>query len=482
MTADGPARPRRAFGRAARRARRRRARRAARPRSGSWPSTAARSSGRPTASPRPPPTRPGASLYVVVHPPPDPPHFPSTDVRRDAVAGAARVPRPRRRRRHRPRLRARRHVHVAAARRAQPRARRRPRRGVVGRAAGLRGRHRPRAIPRELRGLHPDNPVNVPPDGGVQLELPPRVRGLGPRWADWAGDGFVPPTGGARSTRWRRGRPAPMDVTASGREALDDPAAAAIAAVADAVVEAARAALPELDLVDAEAPAAPEAGPRHVAAGELGVRRRRCAGRGRRGRRAPRSAATPTPRSGCRAGARRSRRRSRRRSTRSIGPRTRTWRCRSSQANTPAPRGLAVDLAALRAVVVGVEHEARARRRRGRARSGRRAGRRRRPWPGPSRSARSTPADAGVVVPRAATARSGRRRRRRRRARPSRTARGGRTARRRRRRHDQSRSAMRSAPRMYGCSDLGDQRPSRRAGGSSRRSPPTPGARRAPSR
>ena len=36
------------------------------------------------------------------------------------------------------------------------------------------------AIPRELRGLHPDNPVNRPRAGGVQLELPPRVRGLGP--------------------------------------------------------------------------------------------------------------------------------------------------------------------------------------------------------------------------------------------------------------------------------------------------------------
>ena len=37
-------------------------------------------------------------------------------------------------------------------------------------------------IPVELRGLHPDNPVNLPRLGGVQLELPPRVRGLGPHW------------------------------------------------------------------------------------------------------------------------------------------------------------------------------------------------------------------------------------------------------------------------------------------------------------
>lgn len=32
------------------------------------------------------------------------------------------------------------------------------------------------AIPAELRGLHPRNPVNLPRHGGAQLELPPRVR------------------------------------------------------------------------------------------------------------------------------------------------------------------------------------------------------------------------------------------------------------------------------------------------------------------
>ena len=37
-------------------------------------------------------------------------------------------------------------------------------------------------VPRELRGLHSDNPVNRPRLGGVQIELPPRVRGLGPFW------------------------------------------------------------------------------------------------------------------------------------------------------------------------------------------------------------------------------------------------------------------------------------------------------------
>jgi phage replication-related protein YjqB (UPF0714/DUF867 family) len=37
-------------------------------------------------------------------------------------------------------------------------------------------------IPVELRGLNPLNPVNRPRHGGVQLELPPRVRGNGPFW------------------------------------------------------------------------------------------------------------------------------------------------------------------------------------------------------------------------------------------------------------------------------------------------------------
>jgi len=36
------------------------------------------------------------------------------------------------------------------------------------------------AIPARLRGVHRDNPVNLPRNGGVQLELPPRVRGTSP--------------------------------------------------------------------------------------------------------------------------------------------------------------------------------------------------------------------------------------------------------------------------------------------------------------
>ena len=50
------------------------------------------------------------------------------------------------------------------------------------------------AIPEQLRGLHPANPVNLPRDGGVQIELPPRVRGSSPLWWDWEGPGLTPHT------------------------------------------------------------------------------------------------------------------------------------------------------------------------------------------------------------------------------------------------------------------------------------------------
>lgn len=41
------------------------------------------------------------------------------------------------------------------------------------------------AIPRDLRGIHPRNPVNQTRQAGVQLELPPRVRGSSPLWWEW---------------------------------------------------------------------------------------------------------------------------------------------------------------------------------------------------------------------------------------------------------------------------------------------------------
>ena len=47
-------------------------------------------------------------------------------------------------------------------------------------------------IPAELRGQHESNPVNLPRLAGVQLELPPRVRGSSPLWWDWEGPGLVP--------------------------------------------------------------------------------------------------------------------------------------------------------------------------------------------------------------------------------------------------------------------------------------------------
>jgi phage replication-related protein YjqB (UPF0714/DUF867 family)/gamma-glutamylcyclotransferase (GGCT)/AIG2-like uncharacterized protein YtfP len=50
------------------------------------------------------------------------------------------------------------------------------------------------AIPRELRGLHPDNPVNRVRCGGAQLELSARVRGNSPRSAVPADDGLSPAT------------------------------------------------------------------------------------------------------------------------------------------------------------------------------------------------------------------------------------------------------------------------------------------------
>jgi phage replication-related protein YjqB (UPF0714/DUF867 family) len=49
-------------------------------------------------------------------------------------------------------------------------------------------------IPAHLRGVHPANPVNQPRHGGVQLELPPRVRGFGLYWQDFEGPGYPPHT------------------------------------------------------------------------------------------------------------------------------------------------------------------------------------------------------------------------------------------------------------------------------------------------
>ena len=109
------------------------------------------------------------------------------------VRAARGVPRPRRRRDLAARLRPVGPQHPAARRRAQPRARRTRRRGT----STVPGYHVVTdldAIPRELRGMHPDNPVNRVRGGGAQLELTPRLRGISPRSAPADADGLSPPT------------------------------------------------------------------------------------------------------------------------------------------------------------------------------------------------------------------------------------------------------------------------------------------------
>lgn len=49
-------------------------------------------------------------------------------------------------------------------------------------------------IPKGLRGQHSHNPVNLPPDAGVQIELPPTTRWNRDEaeWSDWQGTGRAP--------------------------------------------------------------------------------------------------------------------------------------------------------------------------------------------------------------------------------------------------------------------------------------------------
>ena len=49
-------------------------------------------------------------------------------------------------------------------------------------------------IPADLAGQHIDNPVNRVRNHGVQIELPPRVRGASPLWWDWEGPHLTPHT------------------------------------------------------------------------------------------------------------------------------------------------------------------------------------------------------------------------------------------------------------------------------------------------
>lgn len=76
-------------------------------------------------------------------------------------------------------------------------------------------------IPRQYRGVHPDNPVNRVRVAGVQVELPPRVRGLSPGGdplpltARWAADtvalidALVAAIGVLNDPSSRRTRPTP---------------------------------------------------------------------------------------------------------------------------------------------------------------------------------------------------------------------------------------------------------------------------------
>lgn len=52
--------------------------------------------------------------------------------------------------------------------------------------------YRPEDVPSRFAGRHPDNPVNLPRFGGVQIELPPRIRGKSPLWTGFSRPGRVP--------------------------------------------------------------------------------------------------------------------------------------------------------------------------------------------------------------------------------------------------------------------------------------------------
>ena len=63
---------------------------------------------------------------------------------------------------------------------------------LIGRLPHYEILHRLDDIPRSLSGQHPLNPCNLPSEGGVQIELPPRIRGKSPMWTGFRGPGRVP--------------------------------------------------------------------------------------------------------------------------------------------------------------------------------------------------------------------------------------------------------------------------------------------------
>ena len=140
----------------------------------------------------------GASLYAVRQPSTSVGTCRRREVTPDESPALRLVPRPRRRGRRAARLRPRRHVdHPAARGRTQPTPRRPRRRASAGRLPGYEIVDALEAIPRELRGIHEDNPVNGCASAGVQLELPPRSaagRRTGPT---------SPTTTRSRTSSWR---------------------------------------------------------------------------------------------------------------------------------------------------------------------------------------------------------------------------------------------------------------------------------------
>lgn len=63
---------------------------------------------------------------------------------------------------------------------------------LIGRLPHYEILHRLDDIPKSLAGQHPRNPCNLPRHGGVQIELPPRIRGKSPMWTGFRGPGRVP--------------------------------------------------------------------------------------------------------------------------------------------------------------------------------------------------------------------------------------------------------------------------------------------------
>ena len=134
----------------------------------------------------------GASVYIVEHPPDYPHHLPSTRYLAPESPQLAEFLD---------------HVEVAVSLHGYGRSGRGTQLLAGGRNRDLAG-HLARcieipgyeviadldAIPPELRGLHPDNPVNRAPGAGAQLELPPRVRGTGLRGRPPGRDGLSPDT------------------------------------------------------------------------------------------------------------------------------------------------------------------------------------------------------------------------------------------------------------------------------------------------